>query len=136
MLTKEKNIRDLLKQGKKIYEIEDAQVFRTKKPSKTEPGQALSVRAHVALAQAGIGSMGITDDMFDFDANVTVDEAIEKSAATLLPAGVSSLYDLVNQRVALLRREFNKYASENINDSSMREYTPPIESEDESSDAV
>lgn len=113
MLTKEKKIRDALAAGKKIYEIKEAQVFRTKKPSKTEPGQALSIRAHVTLANAGIGSLGITDDMFDFDDNVTVDEAIRKSGATLLEPGVSSLYDLINHRIAMLRGEFSEYAFEN-----------------------
>lgn len=106
MLSKEKLIRKAILDGKKIYEIPEVCVFRTKKPSKTEPGQALSVRAHVALAQSGIGSLGITDDMFDFDENMTVEAAIEKTGATLLEPGATSLYDLINQRVALLRRQY------------------------------
>lgn len=140
MLTKEKKIRDLLAQGKRIYEIEEAQVFRTFKPSKTEPGQALSIKAHVALAQSGIGSLGITDDMFDFDENISVDEAIEKSGATLLTPGVSSLYDLINYRIAMLQRQFKQYGSENSEFESDSEkesaQKPSVGPKDESADAA
>lgn len=121
MLLKEKEIKNQLAEGKKIYEIPEVYVFRSKKPSKTEPGQALSIRAHVALAQAGVGSLGITDDMFDFDDSVSVDAAIEKSGATLLQPGVTSLTDLVNHRIAMLRREFKKFESKKLSDSTKKE---------------
>lgn len=135
MLTKEKKIREELLKGKKIYEIKEAQIFRTDKPSKTEPGQALSIRAHVALAQSGIGSLGITDDMFDFDDNVTVDEAIEKSGATLLEPGVSSLCDLVNHRIAMLRREFEQDASD-FNEMQVAPVDKTIPPKDEAVDVA
>lgn len=101
MLKREKAIRDALAKGKKIYEIPEVCVYRSKKPSQTEPGQALSVRARVALADAGVGSLGITDALFDFDENTTLDEALRKTRMDLLPAGVSSLYDVLQQRTAL-----------------------------------
>jgi hypothetical protein len=101
MHSREKKIIELLKKGKMIYDIPEACVFRTDKPSKTEPGQALSVAAHVKLASAGLGSLGMTDDMFDFDDSLTVEEAVYRSASTLAPAGVSSLHDLIERRVAL-----------------------------------
>lgn len=121
MLKLEKNIISQLAEGKKIFEIPEVNVFRTKKPSKTEPGQALSIRAHVALAQAGVGSLGLSDDMFDFDDSVTVQEAIDKSGATLLAPGVTSLTDLVNHRIAMLRREFKKFESEKPSNSTNKE---------------
>lgn len=103
MLNREKIIRDALAAGKKIYEIDEACPYHSDMPSQTEPGQALSVTARVKLAEAGIGSMGVTDDMFDFDENVTVDEAIQKTRMDLQPEGVSSLYDVLQRKIALYR---------------------------------
>ena len=103
MLNREKIIRDALAAGKKIYEIDEACCYHSDMPSQTEPGQALSVATRVKLAEAGIGSMGVTDDMFDFDENVTVDEAIERTRMDLQPEGVSSLYDVLERKIALYR---------------------------------
>lgn len=115
MLKTERLIKEQLDKGIPIYEIALACPYKSDKPSKTEPGQAMSITARVKLLEAGLGSGGFSEDMFEFvgpDKNASdkafisnAQEAIAQSDIDLLPAGVSSLSDVVNHRIAMLARQ-------------------------------